>query len=90
MEHDLKTWPEFFQAVKRGDKTFELRNNDRKFSVGDTLNLQEYDPGAFMGIGSYTGDSSRVLVTYIFDGSTFGGQYFGVKPGTVIMSIKLI
>ncbi len=45
MEHDLKTLPEYYQAVKAGIKPFELRKeDDRRFEVGDVLYLREYDP----------------------------------------------
>jgi hypothetical protein len=41
--HVLKTWPEPFAAVWRGDKTAELRKDDRSFSVGDSILLREWD-----------------------------------------------
>jgi DnaJ-class molecular chaperone len=42
--HELKTWPEFFEPLSNGNKTFELRYNDRAYSVGDELCLREFDP----------------------------------------------
>lgn len=42
--HYLKTWPQFFDAVSRGDKNFEVRKDDRAFQAGDTLFLERYDP----------------------------------------------
>ena len=44
MNHDLKIWPKFYQRVKDGSKTFEVRNNDRSFQMGDTVTLREWDP----------------------------------------------
>lgn len=41
--------PEFFRAVTDGRKTFELRKDDRGFSVGDHLVLAEWDGEDFTG-----------------------------------------
>lgn len=84
--HALKTWPEFFDAVCAGDKTFEVRRADRDFRVGDVLLLQRWEPDR----GDYTRDGSgdpatlSVRVTYILP----GGQ-FGVEPGYVVMGLQL-
>jgi len=69
--HHLKTWPEYFKAIKDGIKTFELRKNDRDFKVGDLLVLEEIDePDSFTG--KYTGNAISVRVTYIIKGPMFG------------------
>lgn len=44
MHHDLKIWPQYFQRVSNGSKTFEIRENDRGFQQGDTVTLREWDP----------------------------------------------
>lgn len=44
MIHDLKIWPQFFDALASGTKTFEVRKNDRDFRAGDLLRLREWDP----------------------------------------------
>lgn len=59
--HKLKTWPEYFEAILDGTKTFELRKNDRGFQVGDLLVLQEYVPHR----ESYTGRSITKKITYV-------------------------
>lgn len=41
--HDLKIWPIYFERVRNGTKTFEVRNNDRDFQAGDTVTLKEFD-----------------------------------------------
>ena len=79
--HCLKIWPEFFKAVVAGDKTFEIRKNDRRFRVGDVLVLEEFDPKKC----DYTGEKSRAKITYVLE----GGQ-FGLKSGFVCMGIKRI
>lgn len=77
-EHELKTWPEHFQAISRGDKTLELRRNDRDFQVGDVLWLREWEPLT----ESYSGKDLRVRVTHVLLGGAFG-----LEPGYVALSI---
>lgn len=83
--HELKIWPEYFQAVQEGIKTHEIRVNDRDFHVGDVLVLLEWFPSCHtFGEGaSYTGRKCEVEVTYI----TRGGQ-FGIRSDMVVMSIR--
>ncbi len=73
-EHKLKTLPEYFEPVGRGDKTFEIRKDDRAFKVGDTLILQEWKspPSSMLSIGDYTGREIHVRVTYKMSGGKFG------------------
>lgn len=41
--HLLKTWPSYFQAVWTGEKTFDIRYDDRAYQRGDTVVLREWD-----------------------------------------------
>jgi hypothetical protein len=63
MRHELKTEVRFFEAVQSGAKTFEIRRNDRGFSVGDELLLREWDPSS----GTYTGRRCVKTITYKTD-----------------------
>ena len=61
MRHELKIWPQYYQAVSNGSKTFEVRKNDRGFQKGDIVELNEYDPERLeYGQGGYT--DAEVLV----------------------------
>lgn len=82
MTHALKTWPEYFQAVVKGEKTFEIRRNDRPFKVGDKLLLQEWDPKS----ETYTGNEEIVDVVYMLSGDP---NKFGLFADFVAMGIKL-
>jgi len=44
MRHTKKVWPEYFQRILGGKKTFELRLADWECAEGDGLVLQEWDP----------------------------------------------
>lgn len=44
MIHCLKIWPEHFREVLSGAKPFEIRKDDRGFTVGDLVCLREFEP----------------------------------------------
>lgn len=85
--HELKTDPEVFDAVHRGEKTFEIRKNDRGFQTGDALVLREtLHTGAEMANGAplvYTGRIAERYVTHMLE-----GPVYGLAEEWVIMSIK--
>lgn len=80
-EHELKTWPTYFEHVVSGLKTFEIRRNDRQYTPGDVLVLREWIPG----VGEYTGREVRKQVGYVLH----GGQ-FGLKSGYVAMALSTV
>ena len=78
MIHELKILPVYFDAVVRGEKTFEIRKFDRPFNKGDLLALNEFEAGR----KCYTGNSVLVYIDYILNNPDF------CKSGYVVMSIK--
>lgn len=77
-EHDLKTWPRFFDDVLAWRKPFEVRLDDRGFAVGDVLNLREWDPDE----EAYTGRSCRRRVSYVLR------DWIGIERGYVVMGLS--
>jgi hypothetical protein len=61
MRIEKKTWPEFFQAILDGRKTFELRLADFDCKPGDVLVLREWDPKT----KTYTGRTIEKAVAYV-------------------------
>lgn len=61
MNIEKKIWPQYFEQVASGKKTFELRLADWECTVGDTLVLREWDPIA----KEYTGRELTKKVTYV-------------------------
>jgi ASC-1-like (ASCH) protein len=59
--HQMKSWTQFFQAIKNGTKKHDLRRMDRDFKVGDMIILHEYDQFK----GEYTGEQLDVKITFI-------------------------
>lgn len=76
--HELKIAPLYFKEVVTGNKTFEVRRNDRDYQVGDTLKLKEYDDG------EYTGQAISAEVAYILDDPKY------CKESYVIIGIKVL
>lgn len=68
--HELKTWPDCFQAVFEGRKPFEIRLNDRDYRVGDQLLMREYDPER----DDYTGRACERAIISLMEGGRFGLQ----------------
>lgn len=79
-DHELKCWPDYFQAMLEDRKHFEIRKNDRSFRVGDTLFLKEFN----INKASYTGRRMRVLVHRLWVGLP------GLDEGFCIMEISII
>lgn len=59
--HELKILPEYFNQIKKGLKTAELRLDDRDFVVGDELHLKEFKPRK----KEFTGRMIKRRITYI-------------------------
>jgi hypothetical protein len=78
MRHELKCQPQFFQAAWAGAKPFEIRKNDRKFSVHDEVCLQEYD----LVTDTYSGREIEGFIRYVTD--------FKQQKGYVVFSVDEI
>jgi len=75
--HTLKTETEYYQAIEKGLKTFELRKNDRDFKVGDMLTLKEVVNGVYTGREIFGKEVKYIL----------SGGKFGLEEGYVIMQL---
>lgn len=58
---EKKTWPEMFEKILSGQKTFDTRLDDFKIKNGDILVLREYNPIK----KEYTGRIIEKKVTFI-------------------------
>lgn len=83
--HKVKAWPQYFDAVQRGEKPFEVRRDDRGYQRGDILVLQRTKAEAPYYI-EYDLDRKpvevRKRITYVLT----GGQ-FGIEPGYVVLGL---
>jgi hypothetical protein len=87
VEHTLKCWPQYFDAISRGEKPFEVRRDDRGYQKGDVLVLQRTRPDLTFEV-EYDSRGKpayelRRTITYILTGG-----HFGIEPGYVVMGLE--
>lgn len=87
--HELKLDDVYFNDVRDGIKTFEIRKNDRDFQAGDLLALSRYKDGDYCRriwfhdyqiADIHTADTILMSVDYITD--------YEQKEGYVVMGIS--
>lgn len=79
-KHCLKILPEYGVSVLKGDKTFELRRNDRNFQVGDLIVFScPLDAAIDERL-----QKKNYLITYILKNV----PEFGLDPGYCILALK--
>jgi len=61
MKITKKAWPDYFQAIIDGNKTFDARIADFECKKGDVLVLREWDPKK----KDYTGRVLEKTVTFV-------------------------
>ena len=79
--HELKTCKQFFDAIARCDKTFEIRYNDRDYRVGDKLVLR-----------AVTDDDTRTYIEGVEPINaevTYVLKDWGLQKGYVILALRL-
>lgn len=60
--HKIKSWALFYKDIESGERTSDIRcTSDRRFMVGDQMELNEFDPVKF----EYTGRKQLVEITYV-------------------------
>jgi hypothetical protein len=75
-----KCLPEYYQAVRKRTKTFEIRKDDADYEVGDILELYEWDGQ------EYTGHKITREITYILRDC----PEYGLAEGFCILAIQPI
>lgn len=80
--HELKILEDFADAVYNGDKTFELRENDRGFQKGDHIKFTALDSRLKIKI-DHAINNCEYVITYVLNN-------WGLKEGYVALAIKRI
>lgn len=75
--HYVKCMKKYFEDIICGKKRFEIRLNDRKYEVGDTLILREWENG------EYSGNKISRNIDYILH----TGERYGLMKGYSILQL---
>lgn len=79
MVHELKTLQPYFERIRIGEKTAELRINDKDFQSGDELLIREFDT-----MTGFYGGNIRAKVTHVLH------RCNGLKKGYCVLSFAII
>lgn len=77
--HILKAWPAPFDLVWLGVKPFEIRKNDRGFSVDDVLVIRRYHPDS----EHFDGRTVIARISCVTSG-------WGIPRGTVVLGLAQV
>ena len=75
--HEVKLAAMYYDDVKTGKKTFELRKNDRNYKEGDKLHMLEFKDGR------HTGRTISADIVYLLE------EYTGLTEGYCILGIRV-
>lgn len=85
MLHELKTWPTYFGPVWEGDKTFDVRIDDRGFQKGDNVVLREWD----ISVGCKCRDTTESRA-HLDDCPRYTGRWISGTIGYVLSATPAI
>ena len=79
--HNLKILSDYADAIVAGDKTFEIRENDRGFQKGDFIKFQATDKTGIIRNYQHLINNKLYEITFVL-------SEWGVKNGFVALAIK--
>lgn len=83
MQHTLKIDKKWLTRIMDGQKTSELRFNDRDYQTGDTVIFRPIDSGGNAIIKPY--DLPIYKITHVLDSNQFPQ---GLQPGYCVLSLE--
>ncbi len=75
MDHRVKIETKYLRRILNGEKTFEVRFNDRDYQAGDTLHFEEQREDTLC-----RDNSTRKKITYVHSG-------LGMKDNYVVLGL---
>lgn len=85
--HIIKAWPEFWDALADGRKTFEIRYNDRGYAAGDILEIHRATHAGTIQLEPTPAEPPAPLlrrVVYVLPGA-LASNGVEILPGSVVV-----
>ena len=83
--HELKIYKEYADAIIKGEKTFEIRLDDRHYMLGDRVHFYEVSDGRPV---AHPITDKLYEITYVLHGTT--ESWWGLQKDWCVFSIKEI
>lgn len=80
--HKVKIYESYADAVLSGEKTFEIRYNDRSYQKGDRLKFEVLGDGSLLRV-SHGLNEKEYEITYVHSG-------FGMERECVALAIRAV
>lgn len=77
--HRVKCYERFFKLAEKGEKSFEVRRNDRDYRADDLIELNETQNA------EYTGRAALYRITFVLTSEGFPD---GIKDGYAVLEIE--
>ncbi len=81
--HEVKIYESYADAVLSGEKTFEIRNNDRGYQKGDRLKFNVITDDGVYNCYDHELDEREYDITFVHSG-------LGMENGYVALAIKAV
>lgn len=82
MTHTIKIKESFADAIMNGDRTFEVRKNDRGYQKGDIVVFQAIEDTASLPLSIvHPINHNKYVITYVLSD-------WGIEKGYVVFGIK--
>ncbi len=81
MRHELKIQQKWLVRILTGEKSFEVRLNDRDYQVGDTIKFHLLASNEGINAYSYSSPIGDYEITYIHNG-------LGMADNYVVLGLK--
>lgn len=81
--HEVKIYESYADAVLSGEKTFEIRFNDRGYQKGDRLKFRVTEDGSSFRVSFHDLNEKEYEITYVHSG-------LGMADNYVALAIKAL